>query len=81
MTCGRSGPGGAITARWKALAPRRIAQQIAPRIDRVVVLERRHELAPRAKALLRSRKRVRVPFSIVLLETMLVHIALALRLP
>jgi Fe-S-cluster-containing hydrogenase component 2 len=62
------------------LAPRKIARRIARRIDLVVVLERRKELAPRGKALLRSWKRVHVPFSIVLLATMLVHIALALHL-
>src|SRR5215468_5735229 len=61
-------------------APRRIARRIARRIDRVVVFERRKELAPRGKALLRSWKRVHVPFSIVLLGTMLVHIAIALHL-
>jgi hypothetical protein len=48
-------------------------------IDQVVVRERRNELAPRGKAVLRSWKRVPVPFSIVL-ATMLVHIALARRL-
>jgi Fe-S-cluster-containing hydrogenase component 2 len=62
------------------LAPRRIARQLARRIDSIVVLERRHELAPRGKALLRSWKRVHVPFSVVLLVTMLAHIAIALRL-
>ena len=62
------------------LAPRRIALQIARRIDRVVFYERRKELAPRGKALLRSWKRVHVPFSIVLLLTMLAHIAIALHL-
>lgn len=44
------------------------------------MLERRKEPAPRGKALLRSWKRVHIPFSIVLLVTMLVHIALALHL-
>ena len=53
------------------LAPRKIARQIARRIDLVVVLERRKELAPRGKALLRSWKRVHIPFSIVLLGTIL----------
>jgi len=62
------------------LAPRRIARRIARRIDRVVVLERRKELAPRGKALLRSWKRVHIPFSLVLLVTMLAHIAIALHL-
>ncbi len=62
------------------LAPNKIARQIARRIDRVVAFERRKELAPRGKALLRSWKRVHVPFSIVLLVTMLAHIAIALHL-
>jgi hypothetical protein len=60
------------------LAPRRIARRLARRIDRVVQLERRKELAPRGKALLRSWKRIHVPFSVVLLVTMLAHIAIAL---
>jgi len=62
------------------LAPGKIARQIARRIDRVVFFERRKELAPRGKALLRSWKRVHVPFSVVLLVTMLAHIAIALHL-
>ena len=62
------------------LAPRRVARSIARRIDQIVVFERRAELAPRGKALLRSWKRVHVPFSVVLLATMLAHIAIALRL-
>ena len=60
------------------LAPRPLARQLAHRIDRVVLFERRRELAPRGKALLRSWKRVHIPFSVVLLATMLAHIAIAL---
>jgi hypothetical protein len=60
------------------LAPRKLARQIARRIERVVFFERRKELAPRGKTLLRSWKRVHIPFSIVLLVTMLAHIAIAL---
>ena len=62
------------------MAPRPVARQLARRIDRVVFFERRKELAPRGKALLRSWKRVHIPFSIVLFGTMLAHIAIALRL-
>jgi Fe-S-cluster-containing hydrogenase component 2 len=62
------------------LAPPAVARALARRIDRVVFFERRKELAPRGKALLRSWKRVHIPFSIVLLGTMLAHIAIALRL-
>ena len=64
----------------RKLAPRKIANPIARRIDRVVLFERRKELAPRSQTLLRSWKKVHVPFSIVLLVTMVAHIAIALRL-
>ena len=60
------------------LADRRTARQLSRRIDRVVFYERRKELAPRGKALLRSWKRVHIPFSLALLVTMLLHIAIAL---
>jgi len=65
--------------RLRRLAPRRIARAIARRIDRIVVFERRAQLAPRSKALLKSWKRVHVPFSLVLLVTMAIHIAIALK--
>ena len=64
----------------RKLAPRSVVRQIAWRIDRVVFYERRKELAPRSKALLKSWKRVHIPFSLVLLVTMLLHIAIALHL-
>ncbi|MBP6628401.1 MAG: 4Fe-4S binding protein [Kofleriaceae bacterium] len=62
------------------LTTRKLARQLALRIDRVVFYERRKELAPRGKALLRSWKRVHIPFSVVLLFTTLLHIVLALHL-
>ncbi len=62
----------------RRLSDRRTARELARRIDRVVFYERRKELAPRSKALLRSWKRVHIPFSLALLVTMLVHIAIAL---
>lgn len=64
--------------RLRARAPRKIARKIAARVDRVVFYERRKELAPRGKALLKSWKKVHIPFSVVLLVTMLAHIAIAL---
>ena len=66
--------------RLRALAPKTVAREIAHRIDRVVFFERRRDLAPRAKALLKSWKKVHVPFSVVLLVTMLAHIAIALKI-
>jgi Fe-S-cluster-containing hydrogenase component 2 len=64
----------------RGFAPRRVARAIAGRIDRVVFCERRNQLAPRSKALLKAWKRVHIPFSLVLLVTMVAHIAIALEL-
>jgi hypothetical protein len=65
-------------AELRRLAPRRIANTIARRIDRVVFCERRNQLAPRSKSLLKAWKRIHIPFSMVLLVTMTVHIVIAL---
>jgi Fe-S-cluster-containing hydrogenase component 2 len=64
----------------RRLAPRAIARRIVWRMDRVVFYERRKELAPRSKALLKAWKRIHIPFSFVLLVTMLIHIWIALEL-
>ncbi|MBK9037292.1 MAG: 4Fe-4S binding protein [Myxococcales bacterium] len=61
-------------------APGRVARRLVRAVDRVVFYERRKVLAPRSKALLKAWKRVHIPFSMVLLVTMLVHIAIALRI-
>ena len=65
-------------AALRRVAPRKVARAIARRIDRVVFYERRNELAPRSKALLKAWKRVHIPFSLVLLVTMVVHIVIEL---
>jgi hypothetical protein len=73
--------GWAMRARRRALrrfAPPAIARQVARRLDRIVLLERRKELAPRGKTLFRAWKRVHIPFSLVLLVTMTLHIVVAL---
>jgi Fe-S-cluster-containing hydrogenase component 2 len=75
--------GWAMRARRRALrrlAPPAIARQLAKRIDRIVLIERRKELAPRGKLLFRAWKRVHIPFSLVLLVTMTLHIVVALKL-
>lgn len=64
----------------RKIAPHKIARRMARRIDRVVFCERRLQLAPRSKTLLRAWKRVHIPFSMVLLITMTVHIVIALEL-
>jgi hypothetical protein len=66
--------------RLRKLVPRNVARELAWRVDTVVRFERRTKLAPRGKALLKSWKRVHVPFSVALLVTMIVHIAIALKL-
>ncbi|HEY6037790.1 MAG TPA: hypothetical protein VIV58_26095, partial [Kofleriaceae bacterium] len=70
----------ALRRELRRLAPRAVAHKIAARVDRVVFYERRKELAPRGKALLKSWKKVHIPFSVVLLVTMVIHIAIALGL-
>ena len=57
-----------------------IIRRLVRAVDRVVFYERRKVLAPRSKALLKAWKRVHIPFSMVLLVTMLVHIGIALGL-
>jgi hypothetical protein len=49
-------------------------------MDRVIFYERRKEIAPRSKALLKAWKRIHIPFSLVLLVTMVAHILIALEL-
>jgi len=44
----------------------------------VVFCERRNQLAPRTKTLLKAWKRVHIPFSMLLLVTMTLHIVIAL---
>jgi len=65
-------------ASLRQLAPRKTARAIARRVDRVVFCERRNQLAPRSKTLLKAWKRIHIPFSIVLLVTMTVHIVIAI---
>jgi Fe-S-cluster-containing hydrogenase component 2 len=62
----------------RKVAPRKIARQLARHVDRVIFFERRKALAPRSKVILRSWKRVHIPFSVVLLVTMIAHIVIAL---
>jgi hypothetical protein len=66
--------------RLRRFVPGKLARELARRIDRVVRFERRNKLAPRSKALLKSWKRVHVPFSVALLVTMVAHIWIALKL-
>ena len=58
----------------------KIARQVVRHMDRVIFYERRKELAPRSKALLKAWKRIHIPFSLVLLVTMVAHILIALEL-
>lgn len=58
--------------------PRKLVRPIVRCMDRVLFFERRKELAVRGKALLKAWKRVHIPFSLVLLVTMAIHIAVEL---
>jgi hypothetical protein len=57
-----------------------IARRMVRHMDRVIFFERRKEIAPRSKALLKAWKRIHIPFSLVLLVTMVAHIVIALEL-
>ncbi len=70
---------GRLRRALRGTAPRKIVRRLVRAVDRVVFYERRKVLAPRSKALLKAWKRVHIPFSMVLLVTMLAHIAIALR--
>ncbi|MBL8627955.1 MAG: 4Fe-4S binding protein [Myxococcales bacterium] len=71
---------GRLRRALRGTAPRKVVRRLVRAVDRVVFYERRKVLAPRSKALLKAWKRVHIPFSMVLLVTMLAHIAIALRL-
>jgi hypothetical protein len=58
----------------KSGAPRRVAHGLAERVGRMMIIERRRVLAPRAHLVLHSWKKVHVPFSILLLILAAVHI-------
>ena len=64
----------------KRLGAQKIARRVVRHMDRVIFYERRKEIAPRSKALLKAWKRIHVPFSLVLLVTMIGHILIALSL-
>jgi len=62
----------------RRLAPRRVAHAITRKLDRIIFFERRAQLAPRSAALLKAWKRIHIPFSLVLLVTMVAHIVLVI---
>jgi hypothetical protein len=64
----------------KRLGGGSVARQMVRHMDRVMFYERRKEIAPRSKALLKAWKRIHIPFSLVLLVTMVAHILIALDL-
>jgi hypothetical protein len=57
--------------------PRRVARDLAMRTGRMMLIERRRVLVPRAQMLLHSWKKVHVPFSLIMAGIATVHIWLA----
>ena len=55
-------------------APRSVAKEIAARTGRLVLIERRQVLLPRAQLVLHSWKKVHVPFSVILVVLSAIHI-------
>lgn len=67
-----------LRRQLKRFAPRRVARELASTCDRLVMFERRASVGPRARMFLKPWKRVHVPFTFLLLVTMVLHIVLAL---
>ncbi len=61
------------------LSNRKTAKRIASLCDRIVMIERRSILAPRARLFLKSWKYIHVPFSVLMMVTTIAHIVIALR--
>jgi hypothetical protein len=57
--------------------PRRVRRELAYRIGRLILMERRRVLVPRAQLLLHVWKKVHVPFSLVMTAISVVHIYVA----
>jgi Fe-S-cluster-containing hydrogenase component 2 len=61
----------------RANVPRRVAGELAQRTGRLMLIERRRVLVPRAQMLLHTWKKVHVPFSLIMAGIATVHIWLA----
>ena len=61
----------------RANVPRRVAAELAQRTGRLMLIERRRVLVPRAQMLLHTWKKVHVPFSLIMAGIATVHIWLA----
>ena len=57
-----------------ANVPRRVARELSQRTGRLMLIERRRVLVPRAQMLLHSWKKVHVPFSLIMAGIAVVHI-------
>src|SRR5690606_4220668 len=55
-------------------APRKVRRELALRTGRMLIIQRRRVLAPRAQLLLHSWKKVHVPFSIIMAALAVHHI-------
>jgi len=60
-------------------APRKVAKELARRTARMLLIDRRRVLAPRAKLILHSWKMVHVPFTILLVVISALHIYVAFK--
>ena len=57
-----------------ANVPRRVVKELAQRTGRLMLIQRRGVLVPRAQMLLHSWKKVHVPFSLIMAGIAVVHI-------
>lgn len=61
----------------RADVPRKVGRELAQRVGRMMLIERRRVLVPRAQMLLHTWKKVHVPFSVIMAGIAVVHIWLA----
>lgn len=65
--------------KLQKLSNRKTGRRVAGLCDRIVMIERRSILAPRARLFLKSWKYIHVPFSVLMMVTTIGHIVIALR--
>ena len=63
----------------KTGAPRRVARELRSRVGRMMIIERRRVIVPRAQLLLHSWKKVHVPFTLIMVIISVVHIWVAFK--
>ena len=59
--------------------PKRVARELSNRVGRMMIIDRRRVIVPRAQLLLHSWKKVHVPFTLIMVMISIVHIWVAFK--